>query len=124
MYKFKYIMVVKKGFDGTTREFTILEAKFRFKDEFSTSTNYYDIKSRTYPKGSLSDYLSEKEKLNQHYPSHPGLLFSKDFRKHVRITRLLFRLGFNLSASISENVPLEEMLDLDALNEFVLTGKK
>jgi hypothetical protein len=44
-------------------------------------------------------------------------------REVLKITPHLFRLGFKLKSEASGYLPLEEMIDLEALNHFVLTGQ-
>jgi len=44
-------------------------------------------------------------------------------KEFLTVTPLLFRLGFKLKLTAKGYMPLEKMINLEALNEFVLTGK-
>ena len=44
-------------------------------------------------------------------------------RELLKVTPVLFGLGFNLKSTTEGYTPLEEMIDLGVLNEYVLTGE-
>lgn len=128
--------------DGTESEKTVLEARFRFynevapkdKNEVYNRADAYmnrDISRMTAHKGLLGQYLTNIEKLDYDFFSSREHLFkyffdSKDGKLRLVVKKLLLckQPAFDLKMISSEIVPLEEMLDLDALNNFVLTGKK
>lgn len=70
---------------------------------------------------------------NKYLKEHEGArfagrdtLFGREYYRHrsqVTITPLLFRLGFKLREEAIGHLPLEEMINLNALNHFVLTGE-
>lgn len=81
-----------------------LEAKFRFGQE-TTSRDRTHIKSRIdgISKNGFQNYSKEKDFLGI-FPD-------------------TFRLGFDLDLNVKGEVPRKEMFDLDALNDFILTGE-
>ena len=121
MYNYKYLFKeIKKN--GKQNVETFLNVKYRFDKEIPP-INKKEIKKRM--NSSLKEYLYKKEnlKLTKNYYSE---IFSfednGDFMRILRIEKPFLRLGLDISVVSYLKVPLEKMLNLDALNNFILTG--
>ncbi len=117
---------------------TFVDASFRFKGEVklekAVNPNYgLELRMRIprgcasdgerFPKitseGTVGEYLRVVEKLIQNNSQ-----FSDDKRYVEMYNCIPFNAyAFDLHISANGIVPLEELMDLDSLNEFVLTGK-
>lgn len=125
MYKAKYIIKRTKNSDGKISEYSaILKVEFRFEKEVPI-INRLDVKKRIfleYESYPLVQYLLEKEKLEL---TSDKRIF-KDNNRIIKI-KSIWGLGFDLEAkttnTTNKRIPLEKIIDLDALNEFVLTGE-
>jgi hypothetical protein len=105
---------------GKTR--TILEAKLRFKEEVAP-INRDDVKNRMYGRDLLSNYLNEVEEIRP--DNFPGSTYDRnlDKRRTVIIKRDRWDMGIDIKVSSFKSLKREELLNLDALNNFILTGK-
>ncbi len=114
----KYTQEKTNGNTMKERTRTTLEAKFRFKSE-TAPINREDIKNRTNKKGPLSDYLKDFEKLP--YDEFTGTYHT--LTRQGYIIRRFRGLGINIKVVSEKNLKPEEMLNLESLNTFILTGK-
>lgn len=138
MYSYNYQYSSKGGSHPKVdyENITLLKATFLFGNEIPTNIRR-DVKERlkilrkekilgvTYPREHvpLNRFITSSLDYRE---SCADLLFSREFfrnREVIRIRPLLFRLGFKLVSEAIGRLPLEQMIDLDSLNQFVLTGK-
>ena len=121
MYDYKYLFKeIKK--DGMKNVETHLNVKYRFDKEIA-QINKKEIKKRI--NSSLIEYLRKKEGflLTKNHYNH--LLYFEDhknFSRYLRIEKSFLKLGFDISVDSYLKISLEEMLHLDALDNFILTG--
>ena len=121
MYDYKYLFKeIKK--DEMKNVETHLNVKYRFDKEIA-QINKKEIKKRI--NSSLIEYLRKKEGflLTKNHYNH--LLYFEDhknFSRYLRIEKSFLKLGFDISVDSYLKIPLEEMLHLDALDNFILTG--
>jgi len=102
---------------------THLNVKYRFDKEI-TSTNKKDIKKRM--NSSLIEYLRKKENLILTKNHYDHILYFEDHNnlmRHLKIEKPFLKRGIDVFVTSHLKTPLEEMLNLDALNNFILTGK-
>ncbi len=110
---------------------TTLEASFTFKDEVAP-VNREKIFGRIWGKKEpgrlfeypLFEYLREVEKINYNffYRRYYDSDHSKD--REIKLTKLPWgKLGLKLKISSSKNLDSHELIDLNSLNRFILTGK-
>ena len=101
---------------------TILEAKLRFKEEVAP-INRDDVKNRMYGKDLLSNYLNEVEEIRP--DNFPGSTYDRnlDKRRTVIIKKDRWGMGIDIKVSSFKSLKREELLNLDALNNFILTGE-
>ena len=102
---------------------THLNVKYRFDKEI-TSTNKKDIKKRM--NSSLIEYLRKKENLILTKNHYAHILYFEDHNnlmRHLKIEKPFLKRGIDVFVTSHLKTPLEEMLNLDALNNFILTGK-
>ena len=121
MYDYKYLFKETKK-NGKQDVETFLNARYRFDKEI-TSINKKEIKKRI--NSSLIEYLHKKENLILTINHYNHLLYFKDhktFMRHLRIEKPFLKPGLNIFVASHLKIPLEEMLHLDALNNFLLTG--
>ena len=108
------------------RQKVIVEADERIRDSMSRSHKLWEIKSRIVGSG-LKDYLQNCEGWNLHsivgdnYISH----YQKTgkFKAKIMGCKIIGKPGFNLEIRADIDIPRKELIDLNALNEFVLSGK-
>ncbi|HLD37964.1 MAG TPA: hypothetical protein VJA20_00820 [Candidatus Nanoarchaeia archaeon] len=121
MYDYKYLFKeIKK--DEMKNVETHLNVKYRFDKEIA-QINKKEIKKRI--NSSLIEYLRKKEGflLTKNHYNH--LLYFEDhknFSRYLRIEKSFLKLGFDISVDSYLKISLEEMLHLDALDNFILTG--
>lgn len=124
MYTAKYCLKTKKTPEKEYHE-THLEAKFKFKNEIApkdkaVAHSVIDLISKgRYPEYFLIDVLDEvynKGFLTKYF----RILGTKSI---IGIREHIFSLGFNIKVTAEGKVPLERMIDLDGLNNFVLNKK-
>lgn len=128
MYKAR--CTTKKNSDG--EEYTLLRARFRFKRGVAPKDRKV-VKQRIDVRGgggALKGYLVSVEgcKYQEENSSNSNANFIADtkepvYSRFIDIYLHTWGLGFNIDVSCSGAVPLEEMLDLGALNRFVITGQ-
>src|SRR3989344_8724479 len=121
MYNYKYLFKEIKKDEMKDVE-THLNVKYRFDKEIA-QINKKDIKKRM--NSPLIEYLSKKENLILIKNHYNHLLYFEDhenFTKQLRIEKPFLKLGLNIFVASHLKIPLEEMLPLDALNNFILTG--
>ena len=101
---------------------TILEAKLRFKEEVAP-INRDDVKNRLYGRDLLSNYLNEVEEIRP--DNFPGSTYDRnlDKRRTVIIKKDRWGMGIDIKVSSFKSLKREELLNLDALNNFILTGE-
>ena len=124
MYDYQYLFKeIKK--DGRQNVETHLNVKYRFNKEITPIYlfNKKDIKKRM--NSPLIEYLRKKEGflLTKNHYNH--LLYFEDhknFSRYLRIEKSFLKLGFDISVDSYLKISLEEMLHLDALDNFILTG--
>ena len=122
MYKAIYRVKTQKT-EKEEVSYSVLKAEFRFEEDVAPKDRD-KIKERCRYRdtgGALSWYLLNKEKLFVTRSSFQPLLGKN---KQVRIKTCRFNLGFDIIVEARESVPLEKMLNLDALNEYILRGDK
>jgi hypothetical protein len=138
MYQFNYQHLHQSGsaLESKYKDITVLKAIFLFGDEITPSergvlrerykTTTRMIKDKfgvsCQDLGPLNKYLMENE--GAHF-SGGDVLFGRGYFRHrsvFTITPLLFRLGFKLREEALGCLPLEQMINLNELNHFVLTG--
>ena len=124
-----------EGFPREGRHSTQLKAVLSFEDEVAPrDRNAVDARLLYSPHSLLRDYLKEVEGLRFDKDSFSGLEVygnraqppCKSNRVYVSMNRPGFLsrgLGLNITAEIKRKVEIYDMLDLDALNGFVLTGE-
>ena len=138
MYNFKYQYLYQSGSTSESKygHKTILTAIFSFnevsRNEITQVRERCSINSRsekTFPghyktkEGPLDEFL--KETL-QYQPNASYLLGGKEYfgsREVVRIIPFLWGLGFKLKSEAQCQLPINEMINLRAINEFIRTGK-
>lgn len=116
-----YRKYTKEEISGKTK--TTLEARFRFKDE--VTPDKYGVFRETFNSKNrvLSYYLNNFEgfydpKFKENYiDNHIG----KD--RILVVKKRPYKLGLDIKVTSSADLKPEEMLNLEALNEFILTGK-
>jgi len=129
MYTAKYVVKIEKTSNGVKKKTIDLVAKFRFRDEVAPKDRLM-LRNRIlnpYPYHKLYEYLIRTEKLEKQYiwSSNDQTRYVYDGNRKVKIEEpcSLPILGFNLKATSNGEFPLEELIDLDALDHFVLTGE-
>lgn len=139
MYNYLYDPQLRSGNTPNSKytNKTVLNAIFLFGKEVPPNKRKeikerYSLDSRTIKdeSGILRKDLSS---LNRYLQKNEGAKLSRRevpvgreyFRRRTTftITPLLFRLGFKLREEATGQLPLDEMIDLKALNHFVLTGE-
>jgi hypothetical protein len=119
MFTLTYNLDLERGSVDQDFAETNLDVEFRFGKEVLQG-DIREVEKRYYPpKKHLDAYLEKKEGLKkiqgrQYYSDGQG--------KRLYLYPCWFRLGFNVNVIAEKNLPLEEMLDVDSLNRFVLTG--
>ncbi len=102
---------------------TELYARFRFGQEVAPKDRKA-IKDRI---KRIPDYLGSAENLGRYKENAlmGDYYGSCDSYKQTYLRKCIFRLGFNLRVEETKasSVKLEDMLDLEALNHFILTGE-
>lgn len=133
MYKAKYI--VERDAKGI--KIVGLHAVFDFSKEIAPKS-HREVTERIQcdEDGQLHRYLVEKEGLRyasiasyiRRIPSlaiTPGCWYTFDSpEKMVRVNCKESELKLVIEANAAQNIPLEQILNLDALNKFILTGEK
>ena len=101
---------------------TTLEAKLIFKREVAPIVKE-NIKDRMYGNYLLSNYLNEVEKIKlDDYPRN-NYDRNLDKRRTLKIKERPLKFGIDIKISSFKDLNAEEMLDLDALNKYILTGE-
>lgn len=83
-----------------------------------------------YHNNPFNDYLEEFEKVHSEEIGVRGGMATiyedktSEKNRNFSIMKHKFRLGFNMNIKSEKNLKLEEMLDLEKLNKFILTGEK
>lgn len=137
-----YKAIFKYNFDSLNNERkTILFAKFRFDKEINdlnknfikerTNLNFnaydkdrYGKKQKRIMDGLLTKFLRKDlgyEKYNK------NKIIGQDFegfKEMISIKPAMFSIGFNLCSIASGYMPKKEMINLDAINHYVLTDEK
>lgn len=102
----------------------ILRSKFRFADDIDP-VQYREIESN-YHFSNLSKYFESVEKARlckEPIFKFQTLLYQSADQRNILVRPCIVRLGFNVKVTSYMLLPLEQMLNLEALNQFVLTGK-
>jgi len=74
----------------------------------------------------LTEYLYKKENLILIKDHYNHILYFEDHNnlmRHLKIEKPFLKRGIDVFVTSHLKTPLEEMLNLDALNDFILTGK-
>ena len=76
----------------------------------------------------LIDYLQREENVGLEGSRVSNPTYCQNKKKRIKLNlpfknKIYSAFGFDVEVTSNQRLPLEEMLDLDALNEFVLTGK-
>ena len=120
MYNYKYFFKeIKKN--GMQNVETLLNVKYRFAVNDLLKK---EIKKRM--DSHLEEYFYKKESLILTKNHYSTLLYFEDhgdFMRGMRIERPLLKFGLNISVISHLKTPLEKMLNLDTLDNFLLTGK-
>jgi hypothetical protein len=109
---------------------TILKASFRFKDEVAPE-NRGQIWNRLMPPNKnnncsfLNEYLEEVEMI-RHNSIFNGNYYELNRNKDrkISLSRHKFRLGLDILVISKKELGKRDMLDLEKLNKFILTGEK
>jgi hypothetical protein len=116
-------MITKKKYTVTEKNgiiTTILEAQLRFKDEVAP-INKEIIKNRMYEH--LAAYFKTYENLKEPISYGPNYISINEFVKRVYLEKKPLKLGINIEVISYHKVSLEKMLNLENLNNFILTGE-
>ena len=126
MYNARYYLKTEKTPKGEHSK-TYLYASFNFSREIapidkSEARVAMDLVSQ----GKCPEYFPNVDVLDR---VHDRGFFAEYYRnigsnKMIGIRKHLFNLGFSISITADGNVPLEDMLRMEALNNFVLNAKK
>ncbi len=122
MYTARYKFEIEKmPFSSPTRT-AVLNAKFRFGNEVS-SEDRQKIRAN-YTTSAMVVYFGNVEKVMEHGITRPEdkQMYSDD-KRTIEIYPGSMVLGFDIRVTSKGNIPLEQILNLDALNQFVLTGR-
>lgn len=127
----KYNQHIQEEFNkgkSTEKTITVLEAKLRFKEKVAPADreNILDRfygKEMMFAEHPLDDYLEKTEKII--YNSLKGKYRDGDLTKKRKITvkKRRFKLGLDIKVISNEELKPKEMLDLEALDTFIFTGK-
>jgi len=126
MYYYKYSYAESSNSEnvknGNYKSDTVLEAKFLFGDEVAPCDRE-KVRQRinTSEEGlvGLNGFLISRA---YHSEEDWGERRYIKGRETLKISPCTFSLGFRLKSEAKGNYPLEDMIDLDALNDFVLHG--
>lgn len=110
----------------------VFKASFRFGDEVAR-INRWEVKGRydvSYV--AISNYMRTAEELDVSFKqddvskslTEPPIDYWYDSERKVQILPCIFMLGFDVKVEANTPMPLEQMLDVEALNKFVLTGER
>lgn len=128
MYDYNYQYQLRSGNsrNGKYKHETVLTATFLFGSEVPPSKRK-ETKERcriySIEQGPLDRFITENLGYMHDYRNiFMGELY-RGPREILTVTPLLFRLGFKIKSEARGHLPLEEMISLDALNHFVLTGE-
>ena len=140
MYNYKHDPILQGGSDpdAYSKNDTVLTATFSFGKEVSPNQKK-EIERR------CSLFTMRKKLSKNHYEIFQGLLhefitntlgYAEESRANpmfgraylgsnelLKVSSVLFCSGFKLKSTAEGYLPLEEMVDLKALNNFVLTGE-
>jgi hypothetical protein len=125
MYKYDYHYQLRAGNlkEVKYKHKTVLKAKFVFDNEVPPNKRKEVRERCDVNPGQLDNFLTK----NLGYrPGYRGDLISKKYyghRERLTITPLISRLGFRITSESNGQLPLEEMIDLERVNHFVLTGE-
>lgn len=134
MYEAKYIVRIDhkkkldlrserdKQNDPNLKSRSSLYVKFRFRSEVGRKEREF-VRGRMHH---INDYLKHKEGITHYsYFAFGHRLYFND-NKEISVSPKSFRLGLNVIVTPRSKgtiIPLEEMLDLDALDHYILTGE-
>ncbi|MBT4165773.1 hypothetical protein HOE04_01910 [archaeon] len=120
MYNYSYKHLRDGGHSKHKYE-TILTATFSFGQEIHPDQRE-EVRERY---NTTTKTTAEKEMLCHARRELGKYLFEMEDLEFsdVKITPFRFKTGFRLRQKVGGYLPLEKMIDLEALNEFVLTGK-
>ncbi len=122
MYTAKFQVIVEKMPFSQEKSSSQLNASFRFGHE--VSDNDRKVLGKRYSYDSLTKYFEASEGLKKTIgPVENETYYVDNIRRELKVFPCSFRLGFDVRVISNEKMPLEKMLDLDALNQFVLTGE-
>jgi hypothetical protein len=131
----KYTLVEKENSNKFPYVQTILEAKLRFKNEVVFPERkevinkiYGKVYGENQEPGLLSeypldDYLNKTEKIIHNQLN--GKYWDSDWAKErtIKIKKSKFKLGLDIKVSSNKKLKAGELLNLDDLSYFILTGK-
>ena len=130
MYKAKYSSRIRLS-DNSKQSSNNLKVKFRFRDEVAPKDRK-KIDARL-SHSSLTSYFYDQENVQATFVAHSSINkrfyfemgdSKRDFYLDRTFTGIFLKaFGFNLTITSDKVLPLEEMVDLDAINHFVLTGE-
>lgn len=127
-YKAVYKRKIKVDADNQKIYKSSLEAKFNFWEETPP-------KNRKIIRGRMKDFFEKvkkkEKKLESPYIPEEYLLWEISSSASyyggwadINSIRGTFALKFDISFFAEGNIPYEKMVDLDAINDYILTGKK
>lgn len=127
MYKSKYVVETDKRREGIAKQTTNLQVEFDFSQE-TPQFNRRTVTRRINLDDNylLLNYLAKHEGLHFDWGSthHKVFYDIKETGRWVSVTRPMFSpLKLKIKVIAKGNVPLEKMLDLDPINDLILTGK-
>lgn len=126
MYTAKGYVILKDKRRREGEPVQVLKATFRFDEEIARNIKGL---SKNGFMDYISLYLNEKYGLQERRYNKSRFNYSfftpsgNDKIIDVKIRPFIWRHGFNLTATSPNRMPLEEMIDLEALNKLVLTGE-
>jgi hypothetical protein len=102
-----------------------LYAELRFKDEIAPNKRD-EIKKRINNKSEsspISEYLGKFESMRKNSIGGEYYRFGSDWEINIKEHKSL-RLGLDITIKADDNLKIEQFLDLEKLNKFILTGEK
>ncbi len=123
MYTAKYEVKVEKRPSVQPTVTTVLKAEFRFSDEVHQG-HCLDLE-RNYGIHELPEYFNivEKAALRNNPSFRAQTQLYCDAEREIKVKPFVFSFGFKVEVTSKKPLPLEQMLNLEALNQFVLTGE-
>jgi hypothetical protein len=122
MYTARYEVRLEKRPFSQQEATSELNAWFRFGHEVSARDR--KLLEKRYGHNSLAKYFEDSEGLKKTIgPEEDGSKYVDNKGREARVSACVCRLGFDVKVTSKEKMPIEDMLNLDALNQFILFGR-